>query len=126
MRCSTFAAIAVLTLAACQGPAGKDGLPGRDGRLARTPSYCNVQDLVVEAAGNWAVAAGCSNVQDIPLSGDCSAPQGLPPGAIPLQGTPVDWDNMAAIAIWNCQWTWEATATPTAFMGRAEICCATP
>ncbi len=121
-----FAILLASPLLACRGPAGQDGAPGKDGTFKRTPSYCNSQQTLGSAGNNWTVTAPCNNQLDIPLSGECFAPNGLPSGAALVAETPVAWEDMAQIAAWSCQWTWQNGATPSDFFIKAEICCATP
>ena len=126
MRLTILAAVLAFTLVACQGTAGHDGAPGRDGTFTRTPSYCNTQSTFANAGDNWSVSVPCNNVLDVPLSGECFEPQGLPTGAALSAADPVNWDTTTQIAGWNCQWTWQPGATHVDFAIKAEICCATP
>ena len=126
MRLTIRAALLALPLVACQGPAGHDGAPGRAGTFTRTPSYCNTWSAVISNSNSWALSASCNNILDIPLSGDCFEPQGLPTGASLSAADPVNWDTTTQIAGWNCQWSWANGATQVAFSAKAEICCVTP
>ena len=126
MRQIILAALLALPLIACEGPAGHDGAPGRDGTFTRTPSYCNNQSTFANAGNSWSVSVPCNNILDIPLSGECFEPQGLPTGAALSAADPVNWDTTTQIARWKCQWAWANGATQVDFAVKAEICCATP
>jgi hypothetical protein len=126
MRLMLVATLLAVPLLACQGPAGHDGAPGRDGTFTRTPSYCNTWSTFANAGDSWSTAVSCNNALDIPLSGDCFEPQGLPTGAVLSAADPVNWDTTTEIAGWKCQWAWQDGATQVDFAIKAEICCATP
>jgi hypothetical protein len=126
MRNALFALASLLTLAACQGPAGSDGAPGKNGTFTRTPSYCNTIAFAVDNTSGWSGSAPCNNQLDMPLSGDCFEPNGLPTGAVFIGADPVNWGSTTAIAAWKCKWAWLPGSTEVGFLGKSEICCSTP
>jgi hypothetical protein len=122
--------------AGAQGPQGAQGLPGDQGPIGdpgaigttgspgpsvRTPSYCGTQPGTI-ATPTGTLTVSCASAADIPLSGQCWAPAGLPTDAYVTYSIPVDWNDLTKPAGWQCTW-----ANPTtAFSGVAEICCAKP
>lgn len=121
-----FSVVLFLSLVGCQGPAGHDGAPGRDGVFTRTASYCNTFASSATAGSAWSISTSCTSMTDMPLSGQCLEPEGLPPGAYLSASTPINWDVTTAIAGWRCQWAWAPVAITSDFAATAEICCARP
>ena len=126
MKLTPFAALLAVLFLACQGSPGHDGAPGRDGAFTRTPSYCNSWSTYANSGNGWSTSASCNNALDIPLSGSCFEPQGVPSGSALSAASPVNWETTTAIAAWECQWAWQNGAPQVDFAIKAEICCATP
>ena len=130
MNLHRVAFLALVFLAACEGPKGDQGPQGNPGQngtnYTRDQIYCN-RSAGVDKASGWAVSVTCALVADIPIQGSCYA-SNQPADSFLSSSKPVNWSDGTKNAGWTCTWSWQPGTEPTdttfSFDGNAEICCA--
>ena len=118
----------IATLAGCGGT-GPAGPPGATGATGATGSGYDASRDDIECRSTTVpvstvyVMAGCSSVDDVPVSGGCSLSSASADVKLVID-TPIGWESSRTqVAGWSCAWEPDGQGNVDAVEATATMCC---